>query len=75
MDIMKIVELISSVGFPIVCVIFLWRNLTTELKELTTAVQELKSTIDRLITTEDYQTSQLDKVLLMSENSEVSNGR
>lgn len=35
-----IVSLISSVGFPIVCVIFLWRYVNSTLKEFTTTMHE-----------------------------------
>lgn len=40
-DIMEtVVSLISSVGFPIVCVIFLWRYVNSTLKEFTTNMHE-----------------------------------
>lgn len=35
-----IVSLISSVGFPIVCVIFLWRYVNSTLKEFTNTMHE-----------------------------------
>ena len=35
-----VVSLISSVGFPIVCVIFLWRYVNSTLKEFTTTMHE-----------------------------------
>lgn len=35
-----IVSLISSVGFPIVCVIFLWRYVNSTLKEFTQTMSE-----------------------------------
>lgn len=35
-----VVSLISSVGFPIVCVIFLWRYINSTLKEFTTTMHE-----------------------------------
>ena len=35
-----VVSLISSVGFPIVCVIFLWRYVNSALKEFTTTMHE-----------------------------------
>lgn len=36
----SVVSLISSVGFPIVCVMFLWRYVNTTLKEFTTTMHE-----------------------------------
>lgn len=35
-----VVSLISSVGFPIVCVIFLWRYVNSTLKEFTLTMHE-----------------------------------
>lgn len=35
-----VVSLISSVGFPIVCVIFLWRYVNSTMKEFTTTMHE-----------------------------------
>ena len=35
-----VVSLISSVGFPIVCVIFLWRYVNSTLKEFTNTMHE-----------------------------------
>lgn len=35
-----VVSLISSVGFPIVCVIFLWRYVNSTLKEFTQTMSE-----------------------------------
>lgn len=35
-----VASLISSVGFPIVCVIFLWRYVNSTLKEFTTTMHE-----------------------------------
>lgn len=35
-----VVSLISSVGFPIVCVIFLWRYVNSTLKEFTITMHE-----------------------------------
>lgn len=36
----QIVSLISSVGFPIVCVMFLWRYVNSTLKEFTQTMHE-----------------------------------
>lgn len=35
-----VVSLISSVGFPIVCVIFLWRYVNSTMKEFTSTMHE-----------------------------------
>lgn len=40
MDSQAIVNLISSVGFPIVCVIFLWRYVNSTMKEFTETMRE-----------------------------------
>lgn len=49
-----VVSLISSVGFPIVCVIFLWRYVNSTLKEFTTTMHEntmmLQKVYDKLDT-------------------------
>ena len=34
------VQLISTVGFPIVCVMFLWRYVNTTMKEFTDTMRE-----------------------------------
>lgn len=52
-DIIKEIEtLITTIGFPIVCVIFMWRKITDSdekqtqlLTELTTAIKDLASYI------------------------------
>lgn len=36
----QVVSLISSVGFPIVCVMFLWKYVNTTLKEFTQNMSE-----------------------------------
>lgn len=40
MDITTITSLISSVGFPIVCVIFMWKYINSTLKEFTDTMRE-----------------------------------
>lgn len=40
MDIATITSLISSVGFPIVCVIFMWKYINSTLKEFTDTMRE-----------------------------------
>ena len=36
----QVVSLISSVGFPIVCVMFLWKYVNSTLKEFTQTMHE-----------------------------------
>lgn len=40
-----VVSLISSVGFPIVCVIFLWRYVNSTMKEFTTTMKDFTTTM------------------------------
>lgn len=44
----SVVNLISTVGFPIVCCIFMWRSYTTTLKDLTQAINDLRSDLASL---------------------------
>jgi hypothetical protein len=39
-DMNTLVSLISTVGFPIVCVVFLWNYVNTTMKEFTKTMQE-----------------------------------
>lgn len=41
----QVVSLISTVGFPIVCVIFLWRFVNTTMKDFSTMVQDFRVTL------------------------------
>lgn len=40
MEIETVVSLVSSVGFPIVCVIFLWKYVSTQLREFNQVITE-----------------------------------
>lgn len=40
MDINEIVTLISTIGFPIVCCIFMWKYISTSMKEFMKTVEE-----------------------------------
>lgn len=40
MELETIVSLVSSVGFPIVCVIFLWKYVSTQLREFNQVITE-----------------------------------
>lgn len=53
MDIQTLTTLISTVGFPIVCVIFMWKYIATTMKEVskaidnnTLAITELKTLVN-----------------------------
>lgn len=49
MDIVNtITSLISTVGFPIICVIYLWKDKTGSQKELTAAVNNLAKINEKL---------------------------
>lgn len=43
------VQLISSVGFPIVCVMFLWKYVNTTMKEFTDTMKEVQLTLSKLL--------------------------
>ena len=43
------VQLISSVGFPIVCVMFLWKYVNTTMKEFTETMKEVTQTLTKLM--------------------------
>jgi len=44
----EIKELITSIGFPIVCVIFMWRKITDSDEKQTQLLTELNTTIKEL---------------------------
>lgn len=53
MDVQTLTTLISTVGFPIVCVIFMWKYISTTMKEVskaidnnTLAITELKTLVN-----------------------------
>lgn len=43
------VQLISTVGFPIVCVMFLWRYVNTTMKEFTETMRENTAILTKLM--------------------------
>ena len=43
------VQLISTVGFPIVCVMFLWRYVNTTMKEFTDIMKENTMALQKLM--------------------------
>lgn len=47
-DVNAIVQLISTVGFPIVCVIFMWRKITDSDEKQTQLLTELTLAIKNL---------------------------
>lgn len=48
MEIENVVSLISSVGFPIICCIFMWRYINDTLKEFTQTMNENTRMIAKL---------------------------
>lgn len=53
-DMNTIVSLISTVGFPIVCVVFLWNYVNTTLKEFTETMKENTMMLQKLYEKIDY---------------------
>ena len=53
-DMNTLVSLISTVGFPIVCVIFLWNYVNTTLKEFTETMKENTLMLQKLYEKIDY---------------------
>lgn len=43
------VQLISTVGFPIVCVMFLWKYVNTTMKEFTETMRENTAILTKLM--------------------------
>lgn len=43
------VQLISSVGFPIVCVMFLWKYVNTTMKEFTETMKEVTHMLTKIM--------------------------
>lgn len=48
MELEGIVSMISSIGFPIVACIFMWRYINTTLKEFTTTMQKNTTLLEKL---------------------------
>lgn len=57
MDMQAITSLISSMGFPIVCCIFLWKYVNSTLKEFTVTMQQNTQMIQKLIDRLDLELS------------------
>lgn len=49
MAVENVVSLISSVGFPIVCCIFLWQYVNTTMKDFTEIMNQNTRMIEKLI--------------------------
>lgn len=49
MDINVLVNAISTVGFPIACVFFLWQYVNTTMKEFTQTMNENNKMLSKLI--------------------------
>lgn len=48
MELEGIVSIISSIGFPIVACIFMWRYINTTMKEFTMTMQKNTSMLEKL---------------------------
>lgn len=48
MDYKQLIDIISTVGFPIVCCYFMWRYINTTLKEFSDMMAKNNETIGRL---------------------------
>lgn len=48
MNIQTVVSLISSLGFPIVCCVYMWKYINTTLKDFTDTMNENTKMISRL---------------------------
>ena len=48
MEIGEITNLISSIGFPIVCVIFMRKYISNSMKEFTTSLAEITVTLNKI---------------------------
>ena len=49
MTVAEIVQMIANIGFPAVCVIFMWRYITQTLKELTEAINNNSMIVQKLV--------------------------
>ena len=50
MEFNEIAQLVSTLGFPIVCCVFMWRHINTTQKEITNAVNRNTTVIEKLLT-------------------------
>ena len=50
MEINEIAQLVSTLGFPIVCCVFMWRHINTTQKEITNAVNRNTTVMEKLLT-------------------------
>ena len=48
MDTETLTSLISTLGFPVICCVFMWRYINTTLKEFTAIISENTTMISRL---------------------------
>lgn len=48
MDYKQLIDIVSTVGFPIVCCYFMWRYINTTLKEFSDMMAKNNETIGRL---------------------------
>lgn len=48
MEVQEITALISNIGFPIVCVIFMWKYISTSMSDLTRSLTEITITLNKI---------------------------
>lgn len=49
MNVQEIANIISTMGFPIICCIFMWRYLTTTMTEITQTMVKNTEVLQRLV--------------------------
>lgn len=50
MDVNTIFNLIGNIGFPIICVVFMWKYISTTLKEFSDKMEQHTVTLEKLCT-------------------------
>lgn len=48
MEVQEITAIISNIGFPIVCVIFMWKYISTSITDLTKSLTEVTITLNKI---------------------------
>ena len=50
MDVNTIFNLVGNIGFPIICVVFMWKYISTTLKEFSSKMEQHTVTLEKLCT-------------------------
>jgi hypothetical protein len=69
MDVTAIINVISTVGFPIVACVFMWRFVTNTLTKFTATMSEMTTVLTKLCDKIDLQ---IDEVKKSGNNTEFS---